>query len=187
MGLPEQSLIFPKSHDKSEEILRNILNPRFTGNGSTPSQDTNNSILTKVNATDLLNYNKNWFNELKESVERCLRKCNATEDSKSFVTIFIDQPGIHAQVYGPDTVAAVIKEVDDFVGEVRAQISHLGLADLTNLLLVSTPGYADVRLEDLIKLESFLPPGADVHVVGESPVANLHFNLDRLMKQGWCT
>ncbi len=117
------------------------------------------------------NDTKSWYDELMHDLKTSFKLASDKEDY--FYTIFVDEPGKTAREMGPDHVADAVKEVDDFIGKVHWFLEDVEMADNTDLLIVSTPGYMDVTLTKMISLKDYVHKDFRMIIAGHSPVINI--------------
>ena len=98
------------------------------------------------------------------------------DGSSLFATIFLDEPGSAAQAMGPEPEAAKrgIKAFDDAVGEIVKMLAELKLVDVTNLVIASTPGYAEVVLKDTFSISKYTT--VPFSYTGQSPILSIRSN-----------
>ncbi len=72
---------------------------------------------------------------------------------------------------GPDAVESALNSVDDQIGELVSLVEKNEMDKVTNFVVVSTPGYADARLDHMVNLNSFAK--REFNVTGSSPVLNI--------------
>ena len=98
------------------------------------------------------------------------------KDEIQFVSIFLNEPGETAEIYGPESrkVADAVKVLDDKIGKLLDRLEHAELwPDKLNLIITSTPGYTTLDPDHLIDLSTMVK--ADFYMaVGQSPVLNIH-------------
>ncbi|XP_074519941.1 bis(5'-adenosyl)-triphosphatase enpp4-like [Halichoeres trimaculatus] len=83
------------------------------------------------------------------------------EGGVKFAALYWEEPDKSGHHYGPDNMAAmapVLKEVDDNVGILVAELKQTGLWGYINILIVSDHGMTQCSDERLIKLDECLRP-----------------------------
>eukprot|EP00093_Oithona_nana_P009313 09313.XXX_140639_139234_1 [CDS] Oithona nana genome sequencing. len=100
------------------------------------------------------------------------------EDKVHFVSIFLNEPGDTAEIYGPESeeTAKAVKVIDDKVGQLLDRLEHEApelWPNKLNLIFTSTPGFASVTPDHLIDLSTIVKPEFYMPI-GESPVLNIH-------------
>lgn len=95
-------------------------------------------------------------------------------DDVQLVSLYIDEPGTTAEMFGPDSieVAGAVVQVDTMIGQLVARIRKEKLEDRVNLILVSSPGYVALTFDHLVDLTAFVKPELFMSI-GESPVLNI--------------
>lgn len=99
-----------------------------------------------------------------------LKESNTTYE-RSFLTVFLDEPGKSAKALGPQGVEAAIGAVDKDIGKMVEAAREEGLEGAINWVVVSTPGYADVDMSKVINLKQYV--SKDFEATGSSPVLNI--------------
>ena len=76
--------------------------------------------------------------------EKCI---NSTKEwlksgNKGLVTIYVQEPGVSAEIFGPSSNESkiAIEEVDKFIGNLTNQLNM----EETDLIILSTPGFIEV-------------------------------------------
>ena len=100
------------------------------------------------------------------------------EDKVHFVSIFLNEPGDTAEIYGPESeeTAKAVKVIDDKVGQLLERLEHEApelWPNKLNLIFTSTPGFASLTPNHLIDLSTIVKPEFYM-AIGESPVLNIH-------------
>ena len=72
----------------------------------------------------------------------------------NFVTLYSDEPGQSAEIYGPRSAKAkaAVAKVDDFIGRLLEEAVDV---EQTNLVVLTTPGYVDVSLKTVVDLTNY--------------------------------
>ena len=72
----------------------------------------------------------------------------------NFVTLYSDEPGRSAEIYGPHSAKAkaAVAKVDDFIGRLLEDAVDV---EQTNLVVLTTPGYVDVSLKTVVDLTNY--------------------------------
>ncbi|SMO93322.1 ectonucleotide pyrophosphatase/phosphodiesterase [Gracilimonas mengyeensis] len=92
------------------------------------------------------------------------------EKEVDFATLYFSFVDTYGHRYGPnseETVAA-IQRADELIGYLTEQLKERGLADQTNLMVVSDHGMAEVSRERLVLLDEFINPD-ELQMVEYSP------------------
>lgn len=93
--------------------------------------------------------------------------------SNLFATLFFDEPGSAAQAMGPEPEAAKkgIQAFDGVVGEILGLLTKLNLYEVTNIVIASTPGYAEVVLKDTFSISKYT--AVPFSYTGQSPILSI--------------
>ena len=108
-----------------------------------------------------------WENCI-ESTQNWLKK-----KSKSFITIYIEEPGTTAEIFGPDSNESriALEKVDKFVGNLTSQLNM----EETDLIILSTPGFLEVSTttDKVINLEKVKSQVDAFLTIGTTPVISV--------------
>ena len=117
-------------------------------------------------------FSQNWTTCLNSAMQWLV------EDKVHFVSIFLNEPGDTAEIYGPESeeTAKAVKVIDDKVGQLLDRLEHEApelWPNKLNLIFTSTPGFASLTPNHLIDLSAIVKPEFYMPI-GESPVLNIH-------------
>ena len=136
-----------------------------------PNLVVNETVLDRVGSSSSSN-SQNWTTCLNSAMQWLV------EDKVHFVSIFLNEPGDTAEIYGPESeeTAKAVKVIDDKVGQLLDRLEHEApelWPNKLNLIFTSTPGFASVTPDHLIDLSTIVKPEFYMPI-GESPVLNIH-------------
>lgn len=120
----------------------------------------------------------------KTSQESFLAKCidaiiprlmDESGNQARFASVFVGEPGETAMTFGPDSpeLTSAMERLDDAIGQLLDRLEEMELwPQRLNLIVTSSPGYAELSPTHLIELSSLVDSSL-YQPVGESPVLNI--------------
>ena len=150
----------------SENLVKELDLPKIVLENQPATEHLGNETATLIQSMDA----KNWTDCVEATMHWLIK------DKIQFVSIYLDEPGDTAEIYGPESeeTAMAVKVIDDKVGQLVDGLEHAELwPHKLNLIVTSTPGFAALSPDHLIDLNDFVK--SDFYMaIGESPVLNIH-------------